>query len=179
MTIENIKMRISDLFSTGSTLKSVDQNPSLNVNPTGKREDETYKLWGLRVCAIAVGNVHTLVPCLHSCYQSLYRLQASDKEQQDEYKRQCAKEIEEKTNNIAYLREQVRSNGEQQEEKQTQINEEKLKRDELKSREYEVNKEAKIKLLLGLIILVPLTLYLFLFYSSTFYSAFYHPQNNA
>lgn len=173
MTIENIKMRISDLFSTGSTLKSVDQAPSLNVNPTGKREDETYKLWGLRVCAIAVGNVHTLVPCLHSCYQSLYRLQASDKEQQDEYRRQCAKEIEEKTNNITYLREQVRSNGEQQEEKQIQINEEKLKRDELKSREYEVNKEAKIKLLLGLIILVPLTLYLFLFYSSTFYSAFF------
>lgn len=35
------------------------------------------------------------------------------------------------------------------------------------------NKEAKIKMWIGCIILVPLTIYLFVFYSSTFYSAFF------
>ncbi|MCM1079410.1 MAG: hypothetical protein NC344_10720 [Bacteroidales bacterium] len=36
-----------------------------------------------------------------------------------------------------------------------------------------MNKEQKLKLIIGLCVIVPLTMYLFLFYSSTFYSAFF------
>lgn len=71
--MENIKFKIKDLFSSSTKKISTEEPLNVPVSSTTQREGETYKHWGLRVCAIADGNIHTLVPSLHSCYQSLYR----------------------------------------------------------------------------------------------------------
>lgn len=171
--MENIKFKIKDLFSSSTKTISTEEPLNVPVSSTKQREGETYKHWGLRVCAIADGNIHTLVPSLHSCYQSLYRQQSSDKDKQDEYRQQCNEEIAQIKHNIEDLEEQLHVNEETQEAKERQIDEERKKKDEIKSKAYEVNKDEKIKLIIGLFIIIPLTFYLFLFYSSTFYSAFF------
>ena len=164
--MENIKFKIKDLFSSSTKTISTEEPLNVPVSSTTQREGETYKHWGLRVCAIADGNIHTLVPSLHSCYQSLYRQQASDKDKQDEYRQQCNEEISQIKHNIEDSEEQLHVNEEAQEARERKI-------DEIRSKAYEVNKDEKIKLIIGLFIIIPLTFYLFLFYSSTFYSAFF------
>ncbi len=49
---------------------------------------------------------------------------------------------------------------------------------EIKSCKEEVNKDQRLQLIIGLCIIIPLTFYLFLFYSSTFYSAFFRDFQN-
>ena len=134
-------LNIKDLFKTNSAPtpeQAVIPHPQ---NPNNRQEGETYRHWGLRVCAIASGSCYVLKPYLHNVYNYIH------KEQND-----CKQ---------------------RQQDKKDRISELNVEKKELKNKAYEVNKTAKLKLILGLIILVPLTFYLFLFYSSTFYSAFF------
>ena len=103
----------------------------------------------------------------------MYQKQANNAALQAAQRQKIQTQINQKRNNIAFLNKQL--NGSKQREQDLKDEISKLDNDEreLKSKVYEVNKEAKIKLILGLVILLPLTLYLFLFYSSTFYSAFF------
>ncbi len=142
-------------------------------NPNNKREGETYHRWGLRVCTIADGSVTTLRPFLHSVYNFIYREQVNDIERQKEERRKIECQIEQKRNDINALNGRVNDSKQKQEEKKSRIDELKEEKRELKNRAYEVNKAAKLKMVIGLVILVPLTFYLLLFYSSTFYSAFF------
>ena len=66
-----------------------------------------------------------------------------------------------KNNEIEHLKQQINASKQQQAEYHNRIAELKEEKDTLKSKAYEVNKEAKIKLILGMTILIPLTLYLF------------------
>ncbi len=73
---------------------------------------------------------------------------------------------------------QLVRNQKQREECEKRMKELQDEKVRIKNERYQVNKDAKLKLIIGLVILLPLTFYLFLFYSSTFYSAFFSGSYN-
>ena len=166
-------MSIKKWFSNNA-LQTPEQNkiPQMQ-NPNNRREGETYHHWGLRVCAIADGDCLTLKPYLHNVYNYIYREQAENEAKQEEERRKIQCRIEQNRNDIEHLNQQLNGCKQKQEDKKDKISNLNVEKKELRNKAYEVNKEAKLKLTIGLVILAPLTFYLFLFYSSTFYSAFF------
>ena len=166
-------LNIKDLFKTNSAPtpeQAVIPHPQ---NPNNRQEGETYRHWGLRVCAIASGSCYVLKPYLHNVYNYIHKEQIANEALQESERKKTQSQIEQKQNNIAVLNDQLNDCKQRQQDKKDRISELNVEKKELKNKAYEVNKTAKLKLILGLIILVPLTFYLFLFYSSTFYSAFF------
>lgn len=166
-------MSIKKWFSN-STPQTPEQNkiPQMQ-NPNNRREGETYHHWGLRVCAIADGDSLTLKPYLHNVYNYIYREQVENKEKQEEERRKIQCRIEQNRNDIEHLNQQLNGSKQKQEDKKAKISTLNAEKQALRNKAFVVNKNAKLKLIIGLVILVPLTFYLFLFYSSTFYSAFF------
>lgn len=164
---------LKSIFSSDAA-KAPQQTPIPQVqNPNNRQEGETYHHWGLRVCAIADGGCLTLKPYLHNVYNYIHREQVENEALQEEERRKVRCQIEQKQNDIGVLNGQLNDCKQKQEDKKDKISELNEEKRELRNRAYEVNKAAKLKLIIGLVILIPLTFYLFLFYSSTFYSAFF------
>ena len=166
-------LRIKDLFKTESAQAPEQAAIPQPQNPNNRQEGETYRHWGLRVCAIANGSCYVLKPYLHNVYGYIHKEQVENEALQEEERRKTQSQIEQKRNDIEVLNGQLNDCKQRQQDKKDKISELAAEKKELRNRAYEVNKTAKLKLILGLIILVPLTFYLFLFYSSTFYSAFF------
>lgn len=166
-------MSISDLFSNGTKTAPEQNNGSQMQNPNNRKEGETYHHWGLRVCAIADGECLTLKPYLHNVYNYIHREQVENEEKQAEERRNLQCKIEQRRNDIEHLNKQLNGCKQKQEGNKETISTLNAEKKDLKNKAYEVNKAAKLKLIIGLVILIPLTFYLFLFYSSTFYSAFF------
>lgn len=164
---------IKSLFGSTANKASTQDSISQLQNPNNRQKGETYHHWGLRVCAIADGGCLTLRPYLHNVYNYIYKEQRENVALQEEERRKIQSSIEEKQNGKGMLRVKINDCKQKQDEKKNLIEELKTEKKELRNKAYEVNKAAKLKLVLGLVILVPLTFYLFLFYSSTFYSAFF------
>ena len=171
--MESIKMKINDLFNHAVATSTQQDEVSITQNPNNKQEGETYHHWGLRVCAIANGSNFTLVPYLHNVYNYIHHEQVQNEYLQEQQHKNLECQIEQKRNEIECLNKKLIVCKQGQSDYKESINELKEEKINLRNKAYEVNKGAKMKLILGLIILIPLTMYLFLFYSSTFYSAFF------
>jgi hypothetical protein len=171
--MESIKMKISDLFNHGTSTVTQQVESIATQNPNNKQEGETYHHWGLRVCAIANGSNFTLVPYLHNVYNYIHHEQVQNGYLQEQQHKNLECQIEQKRNDIECLNKKINVCKQAQSDYKEKIDELKNEKTNLRNKAYEVNKDAKIKLILGLVILIPLTIYLFLFYSSTFYSAFF------
>jgi len=141
--------------------------------PNSRQEGETYEHWGKRICAVVDGNSYAFAAYLHNVYDYSYKEQMNDKERQDEYKREREKQILLVENEIEEKDAQIKTSHEKSDDLQSRLVELKDEKKELENSAYNENKEAKVKMLIGIVILVPLTIYLFLFYSSTFFSAFF------
>lgn len=160
-----MELSIKKLFKPApqSTDVVVDEN---------KQESETIVQWGSRICAKTQGSKYVLAPFLQKVY--LYSIN-EQKKNEDLGRAQRATILAEidslnsKINGaniqIDHLSDKIATNNDTIEGLKEQ-------KTELKQKTDNVNKEDRMKMIIGLIILVPLTLYLFLFYSSTFYSAF-------
>lgn len=166
-------LTLKSLFSNTGQKASEQIQISQVQNPNNRQEGETYHHWGLRVCAIADGGCFTLRPYLHNVYNYIHREQVENEALQEAERKKIQSQIEQKRNSIESLNTQLNDIKQIQDEKRKKISELKAEKIELKNKAYEVNKAAKLKLIIGLVILIPLTFYLFLFYSSTFYSAFF------
>lgn len=168
-------MSIRDLFNKTTTAFEGGTMPNAPItsNPNNRQDGETYRHWGLRVCAVASGSIYALNSYLHNVYNNIRNEQLHNQHLQDELRRNLECEIEQKRIEIEDLNTQLTNNKNKQSDYKNEIERLENEKTDIRNRNYEVNKEAKIKLILGLLILVPLTFYLFLFYSSTFYSAFF------
>ena len=166
-------LRIKDIFKTDNSQAPEQADIPQPQNPNNRQEGETYRHWGLRVCAIANGSCYVLKPYLHNVYGYIHKEQVENKALQEEERRKTQSQIEQKRNDIEVLNSLLNDCKQRQQDKKEKISELAEEKKELRNRAYEVNKTAKLKLIIGLVILVPLTFYLFLFYSSTFYSAFF------
>lgn len=143
------------------------------ANPDNRREGETYAQWGTRICGVVSGNMSALPPYLHKVYNYLYNEQAHNIKLQEEAQANTQAEIERKREEVGFINDKINNANSSIEKTNEKIKELKEERQEIKQGKERVNKEQRLKLVIGLIILIPLTFYLFLFYSSTFFSAFF------
>lgn len=138
-----------------------------------RQEGETYKQYGFRLAGRSEGNELSLQPNLHAIYWGLRKRQEEDENLQNELKLRLAKE---KTN-LEAEQEQAENDQKRSLEKQEELKQEIAeKKDELiklKQESYRKNRKAWSALIISGIILVPFTLYFFIFYSSVAYSAFF------
>lgn len=165
--------KLQNLFSIARKKDATVPQADKVENPENRRVGETYEQWGTRICGIVSGSLMALPPYLQKVYHNIYNEQAENVDLQIAARANTQAEIE-RTND------EIRSIGENIERKNSDIGdidkriaELKEEREEIKQSKERVNKEQRLKLIIGLFIIIPLTFYLFLFYSSTFYSAFF------
>lgn len=171
---KNWRERISQgLFSMKRPKDALVPEAASQNNPENRRQGETYEQWGTRICGIVSGSLTALPPYLHKVYNYIYNEQAENIELQKAARANTQAEIERKNEEIRVINEKIENANSNIGETNKKIAELKAERQEIKSGKEKVNKEQRLKLIIGLIIIIPLTFYLFLFYSSTFYSAFF------
>lgn len=142
-------------------------------NSDNKRQEETYSNWGKRICATSFGSDLVLSPFLLNVYNYIKREQAQDAQYQQQARAEHEAQITQNNNNIEASGKRIENYKEQKEENDKQKLNLENQATEIKASTFKVNKEAKAKFILGGIILLLLTIYLFLFYGSTCYSAIF------
>lgn len=169
---------IGNLFKLPTKKSSVAET-TVTTNPDELQQHETYYHYGTRICGKVNASESALSVYLNKVYSMERRRQADDEAIQDATRNKVRAEI----NNLEASITQEKNNKETSEKRIGAFDKQLLDVDQQKERLKEdskgENKEAKLKRTLGVIILVPLTLYLFVFYSSTFYSAFFTDMNEA
>lgn len=145
---------------------------AVQQNTEAKQEGETYYHYGRRICGLVNAANAALAPFLTKIYIQERKRQQDDENLQGEIKEQIRKEItrletekQKQENNLNNLQEQEKGTNKKIEDYDNEI----IK---LKAEEGKKNKKANMMMWLGIIILIPLTIYLFIFYSSTFYMGF-------
>ena len=166
------------LFSTKKQQEAIVPQAQNQNNPESRRQGETYEQWGTRICGIVTGRLTALPPYLQKVYNSIYNEQADNVELQKTARANTQAEIERKNEEIRVVNEKIENANQNIDETNKKIEELKAERQEIKTGKEKVNKEQRLKLIIGLIIIIPLTFYLFLFYSSTFYSAFFRDPSS-
>ena len=171
----NINDRVVSLFRTKQatpTYTSTSQN-QMRTNEDAKLQDETYVYYGTRICGKVTASLPALSAFLPRVFNTEKQRQIADEELQQRHKKLLAKRLEETDNDIITIKAEIGKNGHRIQAIDDSIANLKEKLIEAKSIHGDVNKMAKVKMIIGLVILTILTLYLIIFYSSTFYSAFF------
>lgn len=166
------------LFSTRKQQEAIVPQAQNQINPESRRQGETYEQWGTRICGIVTGRLTALPPYLQKVYNSIYNEQAENVELQKAARANTQAEIERMNEEIRVVDEKIENAKQIIDDTNKKIEELKAERQEIRAGKEKVNKEQRLKLIIGLIILIPLTFYLFLFYSSTFYSAFFRDPSS-
>lgn len=169
----DIKKNIKEIFSLrqGESVTTTDSSQiPLSEN---RKENETYKEYGFRMAGRTEGGLHAFTPCLQSVYLGLKKEQEEDELLQRDLmlslqnkRANSEKEKEQEENNLKASKDKQKSLEEEIEEKNQQLS-------NLESDSYRRNREAWITLIISGVILIPFTLYFFIFYSSVAYSAFF------
>ena len=167
---------IKQLFATVKT-EQVPIAPIVKSSES-RQEGETYRHWGLRICGIVESSLNALTPYLHNVYNYIYREQAENKELQEQARKNTQAEIEQKNVNIEECNTKIRHSCECIDDNKSKSEELKNEKQTINESKEKINKDQRLHLIIGLFIIIPLTVYLFLFYSSTFYSAFFADVEN-
>ena len=175
---QGIGERIKKLFSTTNPVEVVAPQPPSQSNPENLKVGETYEQWGTRICGVVSGSLTALPPYLQKVFNYLYNEQAQNIELQKAARANTQADIDRKNEEIKSANQKIDAANAEIERLNKNIEEYKTERHNIKNSKAKVNKAQRIKLILGLIILIPLTFYLFLFYSSTFYSAFFRDPSS-
>ena len=163
---------IAYLFQSKQTTTKEGPSNIPNTEDT-KLQDETYVYYGTRICGKVTASLPALSAFLPRVYNAEKQRQIADAELQKRHKIQLGKKLEETDNEITQTKADIGKCEHRIADIHEAIGKLNEKLIDAKSQHGEVNKMAKIKLIIGLVIISILTLYLFIFYSSTFYSAFF------
>lgn len=162
---------LKNLFAVSSGNETIQEN----VGPinNSKNDGETYKDYGFRLAGLSQGSNSVLPSCLQSVCLGIKQKQAEDtclqqqlQQKLEGEKTQLEVEQENKKNELtACQQKQSDINGE--------IAETKSRITQLDDSKYNRNRDAWITFIITAVILVPFTVYFFIFYSSVAYSAFF------
>lgn len=165
-------MEISKIFKT-----TKQQEPSSTVtvptpNSDSKRPAETYIQYGTRICGKVTGSITAFSAMLQKVYNAEKQRQIEDEQLQAQRKTDIRNKIDIAETNINKETENKNHtedviNG--YEETKAKLDEQLV---EAKNQHGEINKTARVKMMVGCIILLPLTVYLFMFYTQTFEKGF-------
>lgn len=169
-SVRNLFATMPDPVDAGAEIAP--QN-ALQVGTHARREGETYNQYGLRVAGLSEGNPHTLLPCLQSVYFGIRKEQEKDASLQEELRnklntKKADLEAERQNKNA-----EIEDSQEQQDRLSTEIEELKEELATLRHGTKERNSKAWITLIISSVLLVPFSIYFFIFYSSVGYSAFF------
>ncbi|MBR3479874.1 MAG: hypothetical protein IKH32_04105 [Prevotella sp.] len=169
----DFKKNIKELFSLRQGESATTTDAAQTLLSENRKEGETYKEYGFRMAGRTEGGLHAFTPCLQSVYLGLKKEQEEDEKLQGELmlnlqnkKANAEKEKEQEENNLRASKDRYKS-------LENEIDDKKQQLSNLESDSYRRNREAWITLIISGIILVPFTLYFFIFYSSVAYSAFF------
>ena len=171
---------VKNLFVTRpepEPLQNGDNVPSaqnvIEINSHARKDGETYNQYGFRVAGLSEGNPHTLVPCLQSVSWGIRKEQEADAElQQELQKKLSAKKLELETDR-KNKEDELEACKEKQKDIAGEIQSQKDKLADLEDSRYKRNRDAWITLVITIVLLIPFTVYFFIFYSSVAYSAFF------
>ncbi len=147
-------------------------NASTVLSAKLKEQNESYHAWGVRWCGNAGGLFSALAPALQSCYTQNVKEQKNDNDLQKRNQENLKSQIQTKKG----LRdgEEIKLNSKQREKERfnEDISKYTEKIDQIKSSD-NGNIMAKVNFTIGSIITILLAGYLFVFYSSASFSAFF------
>lgn len=182
-----MEIKLSNLFKTKNTpvasaagvagvSTGADCPSSTPINifasPTDRQEGETYVNFGKRACMYTTGNPSSLRAYLQRIYQSEKARQLHNTQLQEQQRREIEGRLNDVDMSISNAKSRLNVVNIDIEDNDGKLNGLKSDIDELKIKEGQSNRMSLVKFYLGLLILAILTVYLFIFYSSTFYSAF-------
>lgn len=166
-------MDISNLFRTSSAQAA--QSAGTVVAPQStdaKRPAETYVQYGARICGKVTGSPTAFSAMLQKIYNAEKQRQIGDEILQAQRKSEIRSKIESVDSDIAKEKAKVTHT----EDTMDDYGKTKSELEELyleaKHKNGQVNKMARIKMIIGVLILIPLTVYLFSFYTKTFAKGF-------
>lgn len=170
-------MNLKEIFKTKNETRGIDLNTTFNDNrdELGQISGASYSAKGTREAGLCGGSTEALLSRLNATYIQLTRYIQRDQATQNERKNQTRQEIsnlEAKRNNF-----DIQLNSEVNKLEREESNIERILKEieNIKQNPKSISGEnfTKISFYIGLIILVLLTVYLFVFYSSAAYSAFF------
>lgn len=171
--------KLHDLFAPKKkNIEPIALQPTAQENPESRRTGETYEQWGTRICGIVSGSLTALPPNLQRVYNAIYNEQAQNVELQEAARANTQAEIQRKNGEISAIKQKKEDASSDIAEINKQIETLQAREHEIRVGKERVNKQQRLKLIIGLVIIIPLTFYLFIFYSSTFYSAFFRDPSN-
>ena len=170
--------KLRELFSTEKSNEVSITLQQAQINSDTRRIGETYEQWGKRICGVVTGSLTALPPYLQKVYNYNYREQADNVQLQQAARINTQAEIDRKNDEIKVIQSKIEDAQSQIDTIHKKIEDLKVEKEEIKRGKERINTEQRLKLVIGLIILFPLTVYLFLFYSSTFYSAFFRDPSS-
>lgn len=163
---------LKKLFSLGkSSEESLNQSqvPSQEYRQAG----ETYKQYGFRIAGLTQGSIQSLTPNLQTVYLGIRRDQEQDEVLQQQLITKLKGDKLKKEQDKKLNENQIEASKTRQESIASNLEEKNRNLNELKSNSYERNRSAWITVIISSIILIPFTVYFFIFYSSVAYSAFF------
>lgn len=172
LSIFTQKQNMETQSNNTNTVPTEQSNIQL-LNPDARKDKETYSQWGARMCGKVGASVVALPAYLHAVYFDIKKFQAQNDALQDQLKQKIQIDLESNRNSQKLINSQIQDTDAKINQIQNDINTLRSERQQILGEKERVNKEAKLKMVVGLVILIPLTIYLFVFYSSAFYSAFF------
>lgn len=159
-----------------SSLPNSDGTTTIGVDDEANSPKKTtYKTRGLITAGACNGLLSALRPSLISIIDTIKRHQATDKEQQEKHKNEIRKQIAEKEAELqgkdALIK--VCQDKISQIQKSIQDIKDEITYVKAHPEEYDADRISKVYVWIGGVLLVFLTIYLFVFYSSASYSAFF------
>ena len=143
------------------------------VSNHARKIGETYSQYGFRVAGLSEGNPHTLFPCLQSVCWGIRKEQEADATLQQELQAKLSAKKAELETERQNKEEEYSASKEKQKEIMDEIQSQKNKLADLEDSRYKRNRDAWIVLITTSVLLIPFTVYFFIFYSSVAYSAFF------
>ena len=170
---------IKNLFATRPEPEPIQDDTAVapqnifEVSNHARKAGETYSQYGFRVAGLSEGNPHTLVPCLQAVSWGIRKEQETDATLQQELQTKLATKKAELETERQNKEEAHKACVEKQKEITEEIQNQKNKLADLEESRYKRNRDAWIVLITTSILLIPFTVYFFIFYSSVAYSAFF------
>lgn len=165
-------MGISNLFKIKSTQVPSEIDVASVQSADTKRQAETYVQYGTRICGKVTGSPAAFSVMLQKIYNAEKQRQIGDEQLQAQRKAEIRSKIEEMGSGIVKEKAKMAHTEDMindYENTKSELDELYL---EAKHKNGQVNKMARVKMIVGIMILFPLTVYLFSFYTKTFAKGF-------
>lgn len=168
----NILSQVKRIFHTNTTLGATPTTTILTSSITAKDSQESYHAWGVRWCGNAGASHTALTPALQSCYTQNLNEQKSNQAIQEQIQNNIRSQIQTYTGKRDGEKIRLDSKRRDKQRLTDEIQEFKDKIYKIKSSD-DKNIMARVNFVIGSVITFLLAIYLFVFYSSASFSAFF------